>query len=35
MDNYEVIIVGAGLVGFTCGIEAAKRGVNYLVIEKG
>lgn len=37
MNNpkYDVIIVGAGPVGFSCGIEAGKRGLNYLMIEKG
>lgn len=34
-NHFDVIIVGAGPIGFTCGIEAAKRGVNYLMIEKG
>ena len=32
---YDVIVVGAGPVGFSCGIEAAKRGKSYLMIEKG
>jgi thioredoxin reductase (NADPH) len=34
-DKFDVIIVGAGPIGFTCGIEATKRNVNYLMIEKG
>jgi thioredoxin reductase (NADPH) len=33
--QYDIIIVGAGPVGFSCGIEAAKRGFNYLMLEKG
>ncbi|RMG68760.1 MAG: YpdA family putative bacillithiol disulfide reductase [Calditrichaeota bacterium] len=32
---YDVIIVGAGPIGFACGIEAARRKLNYLMIEKG
>lgn len=33
--QYDVIIVGGGPVGFSCGIEATRRGLNYLMIEKG
>ena len=32
---YDVIIVGAGPVGFSCGIEAKKRGLSHLMLEKG
>jgi bacillithiol disulfide reductase len=35
MNNYEVIIVGAGPIGLSCGIEAKKRNLNYLILEKG
>jgi thioredoxin reductase (NADPH) len=35
-DNiYDVIIAGAGPIGLTAGIEAAKRNYKYLIIEKG
>lgn len=34
-NHFEVIVVGAGPIGFTCGIEATKRNFNYLMIEKG
>ena len=33
--NYDVIIIGAGPIGLACGIEAEKREMNYLIIEKG
>ena len=33
--QYDVIIVGAGPVGFSCGIEATRRGLSYMMIEKG
>ncbi len=33
--EYDVIIVGAGPIGLTCGIEAEKRNYKYLIIEKG
>ncbi len=32
---YDVIIVGAGPIGLTCGIEAKELGMSYLIIEKG
>lgn len=31
----DVIIVGAGPIGLACGIELQKRGLSYLIIEKG
>ncbi len=33
--DYDVIIVGAGPIGLACAIEAGKRGLSHLVIEKG
>lgn len=32
---FDVVIVGAGPTGLACGIEAAKAGLSYLIIEKG
>ena len=31
----DVIIIGAGPIGLACGVEAKKRGLNYLIIDKG
>lgn len=31
----DVLIIGAGPIGLACGIEAKKRGLNYLIIDKG
>lgn len=31
----DIIIIGAGPIGMTVGIEAHKRGLSYLIIEKG
>ncbi|MEO1587492.1 MAG: NAD(P)-binding domain-containing protein, partial [Bacteroidota bacterium] len=32
---YDVIIIGAGPIGLSCGIAASKRNLSYLIIEKG
>ncbi len=33
--DFDVIIIGAGPIGITCGIEAVKRNNSHLIIEKG
>jgi len=35
MDSFDVIIIGGGPIGIACGIEAKKRNLSYLIIEKG
>ncbi|MEX2566469.1 MAG: YpdA family putative bacillithiol disulfide reductase [Cyclobacteriaceae bacterium] len=35
MKNLEVLIVGAGPIGLACGIEAKKKNLDYLIVEKG
>jgi thioredoxin reductase (NADPH) len=35
MNKYDVIIVGGGPIGLSCGIDAVKRKLSYLIIEKG
>jgi thioredoxin reductase (NADPH) len=32
---YNLLIVGGGPIGLACALEARKRGVEYLVVEKG
>lgn len=32
---YDVLIIGAGPIGLACGIEAKKRDLNYLIVDKG
>jgi fumarate reductase flavoprotein subunit len=32
--GYDIIIIGAGSAGMPCAIQAAKRGLKILVIEK-
>ena len=31
----DVIIIGSGPIGLACGIEAQKKGLEYLILEKG
>jgi thioredoxin reductase (NADPH) len=35
MDHYDVVIVGGGPIGIACGLEAKKKGLSYVIIEKG
>ncbi|ELR72821.1 Thioredoxin reductase [Fulvivirga imtechensis AK7] len=32
---YDVLIIGAGPIGLACGIEAKKRNLSYLIVDKG
>ncbi len=34
-ETYDIIIIGAGPIGLACGIEAEKRNINYVIIDKG
>jgi len=35
MQKLDVVIVGGGPIGIACGLEAKKKGLSYLIIEKG
>ena len=35
MKHYDLIIIGGGPIGIACSLEAKKRGLNALIIEKG
>jgi len=35
MRKIDVLIIGGGPIGIACGIEAAKGGLSYLIVEKG
>jgi putative YpdA family bacillithiol system oxidoreductase len=35
MTEYDLIIVGGGPIGLACAIEAQKKNLKYLIIEKG
>ena len=32
---YDVIIIGGGPIGIACGLEAQKKNLSYLILEKG
>ncbi len=35
MEQFDVVVVGAGPTGLACGIELKQRGLNTVLIEKG
>lgn len=35
MDRIDLLIVGGGPIGIACGLEAQKKGLSYIIIEKG
>ena len=35
MQEFDIIIIGAGPIGMACGIEAKKAGYSYVILEKG
>lgn len=35
MEQLDVVIVGGGPIGIACGLEAHKKGLNYMILEKG
>ena len=35
MEALDVLIVGGGPIGIACGLEAKKKGLSYLIVEKG
>ena len=35
MENYDVVIIGAGPIGLACAIACEKKKLSYVVIEKG
>ncbi|WP_029038302.1 YpdA family putative bacillithiol disulfide reductase [Salinimicrobium xinjiangense] len=34
-NTYDIIIVGGGPIGIACALEAKKKGLNYVILEKG
>ena len=35
MEALDILIVGGGPIGIACGLEAKKKGLRYLIVEKG
>lgn len=35
MKHFDVIIIGGGPIGIACGLEAKKKGLSYVILEKG
>lgn len=35
MDTLDIVIIGGGPIGIACGLEAKKRGLSYVILEKG
>lgn len=35
ISHYSVIIIGGGPIGLACALEAQKKGLGYLILEKG
>ena len=35
MNKFDLVIVGGGPIGIACGLEAKKKGLSHLIIEKG
>ncbi len=35
MEVLDVVVVGGGPIGIACGLEAKKKGLSYLILEKG
>jgi len=33
--TYDILIIGAGPIGLACGLEAKKKNLSYVIIEKG
>ena len=35
MTEFDVVIIGGGPIGIACGLEAQKKGLRYVILEKG
>ncbi len=34
-NSFDIIIIGAGPIGLSCGVETVKRNLSHLILEKG
>ena len=35
MNDFDVVIIGGGPIGIACGLEAKKKNLSYVILEKG
>jgi thioredoxin reductase (NADPH) len=35
MEFFDIVIIGGGPIGIACGLEAKKKGLTYVILEKG
>ncbi|MBC6999907.1 YpdA family putative bacillithiol disulfide reductase [Cytophaga sp. FL35] len=35
MEHFRIVIIGGGPIGIACGLEAQKKGLSYVILEKG
>lgn len=35
MEFFDIVIIGGGPIGIACGLEAQKKGLTYVILEKG
>ncbi|WP_405606934.1 YpdA family putative bacillithiol disulfide reductase [Polaribacter sp. Asnod1-A03] len=35
MEYFDIVIIGGGPIGIACGLEAKKKGLSYIILEKG
>ena len=35
MNFFDIVIIGGGPIGIACGLEAQKKGLKYVILEKG
>ncbi len=35
MQKYKIIIIGGGPIGLACALEAQRKGLSYIILEKG
>lgn len=35
MEKLDIVIIGGGPIGIACGLEAKKKGLSYVILEKG
>ena len=35
LQHFQILIIGGGPIGISCALEAKKRGLSYLILEKG